>query len=693
MIKDKKILAFLYFILFAIYIITTNIAKADEITGKAWIEQKQDNTFIGIILNINDGAYLYHTNLGDKDAIGTPLQISLSGNTYRIKGFTTSPPKIKSKKTFSKPPKPYNVNVHTGTMYIYLQLEKNKQLDSIINTKPKKQKPISVNLHGQVCNKQRCLQVSLTLPVINNAKSIEASEVFAAMPKLSKFSKPIPEWNSIKVKQRQNLNTAMSNIRNLNSSTKPLVNQLKVNSNFSKNPSLTEIAPLTEEKDNTLYKLPEFHLRKDTSEYQFIVWLGIALVAGILLNFMPCVLPVISLKIIGFVNQAHESRKRLILLSLSFSGGIISVFLALAFAAASFGMQWGEQFQSETFNIILACLVFAFALSFLGVFEFSAPEFAGKLQSGKSLPREGYLGAYCTGIIATLMATPCSGPFLGTTISWALTQKPFTVITIFLFIGIGMALPYFLLSLSSKLRNLLPKPGDWMLTFRTIMGFVLLLTVIYLMLFIKAENLLATCSLMVFIAFSCWIFGKYATILHKQKIRWLARICSIAIIFIGAYLAFVVLNPIISTKTQPNKITLEVEATNESSDRTSIHPFDFKSFQRDLASGKNILVDFTADWCPNCQYNSHYVFSSEQVLNKLKNKNIIFYKADLTDDTPKTKRIRSFLKSLGGSAIPYAGIFPANAPDSPYVLPDILTVSKVTDILDKLPNTKMSKGL
>ena len=691
--KNNHKLYFFYSILFIIFIINTSISRAGEVSGKAWLEQKQANTFVGIILNINDGAYLYHTNLGDKNAIGTPLQISLSGDTYKIKGFTTSPPEVKSKKTFSKPPKPYKVNVHTGTMYIYLQLEKNKQADSIANVKPQKHEKLRINIHGQICNKQRCLQVSLAIPVINSTESPAASEVFAAMPKLSEFSKPLPEWGNIEVEQIPTLNTAMSNIRNLNTSTKPLINQLKVGANLSNNTSLTEIANLTEEHDKTAYKLPKFQPRKDTTEYQFIVWLGIALVAGILLNFMPCVLPVISLKIMGFVNQAHESRKRLVLLSLSFSGGIISVFLALAFAAASFGMQWGEQFQSETFNIILSCLVFAFALSFLGVFELSAPNFAGKLQSGKSLPREGYLGAYCTGIIATLMATPCSGPFLGTTISWALTQKPFTVITIFLFIGIGMALPYFLLSLSSKLRNLLPKPGAWMLTFRTVMGFVLLLTVIYLMLFIKAENLLATCALMVFIAFSCWVFGKYATILHKRNIRWLARISSAAIIVIGAYLAFIVLNPFIFKRVQPDNTTIEAKATQENSESTKIQPFNFKAFQKDLASGKNILVDFTADWCPNCQYNTHYVFSSEPVLNKLKNKDVIFYEANLTDDTPKTKKIRDFLKSLGGSAIPYAGIFPADSPDSPYVLPDILTVSKVTEVLDKLPDTKMTKGL
>ena len=232
-----------------------------------------------------------------------------------------------------------------------------------------------------------------------------------------------------------------------------------------------------------------------------------------------------------------------------------------------------------------------------------------------------------------------------------------------------------------------------MLTFRTIMGFVLLLTVIYLMLFIKAENLLATCALMVFIAFACWIFGKYATILHKRKIRWFARISSAAIIVIGAYLAFIVLNPFIPRRVQPVNTMVEAKATQENSERTNIHPFNFETFQKDLASGKNILVDFTADWCPNCQYNTHYVFSSEAVLNKLKNKDVIFYEANLTDDTPKTQKIRDLLKSLGGSAIPYAGIFPANSPDSPYVLPDILTVSKVTEVLDKLPDTKMTKGL
>ena len=666
-------LAFLF--LFFIY---NSFGQTAEINGKAWLRQNGNNSIIAVHLDINKGAYLYHTDLGDPNALGTPLKISLSPSSYEIQKFFTSPPESKSMDSFSNPGNSYNVNIHKNFINIFLIIKKNINLEAVNNSLDTQK--LTVHINGQACNKQRCLQVSLAIPVTTNATSAEAEKVFSLIPDLEQFKKPLNDWASSSNDLIDNNSGSLPFLISHNANTK-----LTNTENPSASDSILDLIDQDVSTTDSIPVLPDFNIHKETHEYSLLVWLLLALLAGILLNFMPCVLPVISFKIFGFINQAHENRRKLILLSLCFSGGILTVFIILAFAAAGLGMQWGEQFQSETFNIILACLVFAFALSFLGVFEFSAPVFAGKLQNDKAIPQEGYLGTYITGIVATLMATPCSGPFLGATISWALTQSAITVMAVFICIGIGMALPYFLLSLSSRLRSFLPKPGDWMLTFRTIMGFILLLTVIYLMIFIRSDNLLATCALMVFIAFACWIYGKYATVINAKPTRYIAKISSITIIAIGIYVIFYILNPAIFRQNITSASTRTI-AVNQG--ESTIIPFDFKAFKNDLDSGKNILVDFTADWCPNCQYNTHYVFTDKSIQEKLKTKGVIFYEADITEDTPKTKEIRNFLNSIGGSAIPYVGLFPANNPTEPYVLPDILSVSKVNRYLNKLPDIK-----
>ncbi len=681
-VKNNKLIRSILFLISLMFAINTTVCMAQEVDGKAYLNKIDGIGVIAIRLNIAKGNYLYHTDLGDPKANEMPLKITLSNDTYKIKSFATSKPILKTQELFSEPGKTIKVNAHTGTAYIYLILSKNNK-PSPTNSSVQNAQNLEVYLSGQMCNTQRCLQLSLTLPVDTELESTDVKKIFELMPNMSEFSKPPLSWSKPSMQKNSALDPTIANMSS-SCKFKNLLNQSMNTKAVSQ-----EIPSLLKDTQQNTTELPKFHIKHHTAKYGLIVWLGIAIVAGILLNFMPCVLPVISLKLMGFVNQAHESRKRLILLSICFSAGILTVFFALALAAVFFGLQWGEQFQSELFNIILVCLVFSFALSFFGIYEIQVPEFAGKLQKDGVLPREGYLGTYCTGILATLMATPCSGPFLGATISWALTQTAFTVIAVFLCLGFGMALPYFLLSMSSRLRKFLPKPGGWMLTFRVSMGFVLLLTVIYLMIFIKTQNLVSTCALLVFIAFSCWIFGKYGSIIHRKRIRWLARLSSIAIIFLGTYLSFYVFKPFLSKGSNTAQYTqgsLESEHNANKKFETIRHPFDFTAFRNDLSSGKNVLVKFTADWCPNCQYNSHYVFSNEEVLDDLKNKNVVFYEADMTDDTPQTRMIRDLLKSIGGSAIPYVGIFPADAPESPYVLPDILTVSEVINTLNKLPN-------
>ena len=203
---------------------------------------------------------------------------------------------------------------------------------------------------------------------------------------------------------------------------------------------------------------------------------GVALLAGFILNFMPCVLPVIGLKIMSFVTQAGEDRTRAFMLNLAFSLGLMSVFAVLATLVGVVGAGWGSQFTSAPFNIVMAAIVFVFALSFLGVWEIPIPGFGG---SGDTSGQEGLGAAFAKGILTTILATPCTGPLLVPAMSWAVSQSIGVTYLVLMSVGLGMAFPYLLIGAFPKLIGFLPKPGMWMETFKQVMGFVLLGTVIY----------------------------------------------------------------------------------------------------------------------------------------------------------------------------------------------------------------------
>ncbi|MFH2000566.1 MAG: cytochrome c biogenesis protein CcdA, partial [Planctomycetota bacterium] len=207
--------------------------------------------------------------------------------------------------------------------------------------------------------------------------------------------------------------------------------------------------------DFTMYRSRELESGKGIAD----IWMAIlfGFLAGMLLNVMPCVLPVVSIKIMSLVSQAHESKGRILGLGLAFSGGILAVFLVLAGFAAGVGMSWGAQFQSETFIVVMLSLVFVFALGMFDVYLIIVPG-----GSGGHNVKEGYTGSFLKGVLATFLATPCSGPFLGATLAWALSQSPLVIFLVFTSIWLGMAFPYVVLTAMPGLLRFVPKPGLWM---------------------------------------------------------------------------------------------------------------------------------------------------------------------------------------------------------------------------------------
>jgi len=300
---------------------------------------------------------------------------------------------------------------------------------------------------------------------------------------------------------------------------------------------------------------------------------ALALVAGLILNVMPCVLPVIGLKIMSFVQQAGESRFRIFALNMWFSFGLLSVFWVLATIPVSLSLLgeetigWGGQFAYAPFAISLIAVVVAFAFAFLGVWEVPIPGFAGGSAASELASKEGYSGAFIKGVLATVLATPCTGPLLGPAIGWAVAQPPLLTYLAFTAVGLGMALPYLLIGAFPKLIGFLPKPGAWMDTFKQVMGFA-----VWIFTFMNEGYFVQSYWLLFAIGVACWIVGRTpitAEFPRKAK-AWAA---AAAIVSIVAVLAFVRVPPAKATGSDKEKSGIEAKDSSEvSSTNQAVRP-------------------------------------------------------------------------------------------------------------------------
>lgn len=302
--------------------------------------------------------------------------------------------------------------------------------------------------------------------------------------------------------------------------------------------------------------------------------LGLAFIAGLILNVMPCVLPVIGLKVLSFVQQAGENPRRVLILNLVFAAGIVSVFLLLAAFAAFMGLGWGGLFESQAFTIVMVTVVFAFGLSFLGVWEIPIPGFVAASGQGGAAQKEGYTGAFLKGILTTLLATPCSGPLLIPAVTWAIAQPPAVTFLTFLSLGLGMAFPFIVIGFKPSLVSWLPKPGEWMESFKQLMGFVMIGTAVFFFGPISDKYEMSVLTFLVFVSLACWMAGRIS-LLQTFPVRMRKWISAVAVAGLGGFIAFYIMVP----QHELNWQTFSQTALNEH-----------------LAEGHVVFVDFTADW-------------------------------------------------------------------------------------------------
>ncbi len=439
--------------------------------------------------------------------------------------------------------------------------------------------------------------------------------------------------------------------------------------------TVAETAPA----ETSAFSLDRIQVTEETKSSSSI-WaiLPLAFVAGFVLNFMPCVLPVVGLKVLSFVQQANNDRRRIFMLNLFYALGIISVLLILATLAVFAGLGWGEQFSSVAFTVVLASVVFAFALSFLGVWEIQLPGFVNSIQDG-SQSQEGLGGAFSKGVLSTVLATPCSGPFLGSALAWAVIQPAHLTFLVFGTVGLGMASPFLAIGFFPKLVNWLPKPGAWMKSFKQLMGFVLIATVVFLLSFIKIPALVPSIALMSAIGLACWWYGQHD--FAQTGAAWKRLASSVAIVAVAGWLSFGILYEV-STERFERAATRYVTAQGgevtpashiaQAEDEIPWQPYSKERLESAIASGKTVFVDFTADWCLTCKSNEAVAINQPEVAELIRRNDIVAFRADKTEPAPEVDEL---LKQLGNNSasIPFYAVFPEGNPAKPITLDGIFS--------------------
>jgi suppressor for copper-sensitivity B len=404
-------------------------------------------------------------------------------------------------------------------------------------------------------------------------------------------------------------------------------------------------------------------VRVEQSNRSIAYYIALAFVGGLILNLMPCVLPVIGLKVMSFVEQAGKSRTHALVLNLWFAAGIVGVFLLLGVLAATLNLSWGGQFGSTPFNVTIAAVVFAMALSLLGVWEVPIPGFFGSGSVQAVAAQEGPLGAFLKGVVTTVLATPCTAPFMAPAIAWAVTQSATTTLAVFASLGLGMASPYIVVGVFPELLRFLPKPGAWMETFKQISGFVLLGTVVFILSFLEPAAVVPTIALLLGIGVACWLVARTPlTAELGDRLRSWAYAGAVILLFVAVSFGW-----------------LYRVAT--AAPEVAWQPFSLERLKQvAVDDGKTVIVDFSADWCINCKVLEQTVLHTEPVEQAIERTGAVTMYADFTKYPPEIDRV---LKGLGANGVPVIAIFPGGNPYEPKVFRGVYTQQGLVDALEE----------
>ena len=403
----------------------------------------------------------------------------------------------------------------------------------------------------------------------------------------------------------------------------------------------------------------------------FAATLALAFLGGLILNLMPCVFPVLGIKILGFVNQSANDRAKVVTHGVVFTLGVLASFwglvaLLLALHTAGENLGWGYQLQEPRFVFVIAAVMLVMALNLSGVFEFGlrATGIGSNLQM-----KRGLAGSFFTGVLATVVATPCSGPFLGTALGASLTLNTQETFALFTSIGLGLSTPYLLLSIFPQAVKALPRPGAWMETFKQFMAFPLYATVGYLVWVLVAqtseEGLRNALFGLVLVAMGVWVYGRWNAPGASPGRTRFGVAGLIALTVAGTWLGW------------PRTLEARPASATAGAPEVVWNAWSPEAVEKLRAEGRIVYVDFTARWCATCQTNKLAVFHSEEVLKFFAVKKIATLRADWTNKNPQ---IAAELAKYGRRAVPFNLVWLPGKPE-PLILPEVLTPNVVLDAL------------
>lgn len=399
--------------------------------------------------------------------------------------------------------------------------------------------------------------------------------------------------------------------------------------------------------------------------------LGLALLGGLLLNLMPCVFPVLSLKVLGFA-QPGQSRSTLVAGGLAYTLGVVVSFVLLAgllllLRAGGEQLGWGFQLQSPAFVAALALLFTLIGLNLAGVFEVGSV-----LPSGLATLRSRYPLAdhALTGALAVAVASPCTAPFMGVALGTALTMPAPSALAVFAALGLGMALPYLAVACFPAMARALPRPGVWMLRFKVLMAFPMFATVVWLLWVLGQQTgldgAIALLGLLVAVALAAWALGTPGP---GSRARLGLGGLALLVLAVTALWAL------------PSLRTADPQVAGQSANAAEWQPWSPAAIAEANAAGRPVFVDFTAAWCVTCQFNKRTALADAEVLNEFSRKGVVLMRADWTRRDPQ---ITEALAQLNRSGVPVYALYHGGA-EAPALLPELLTPSIVKNALSPLP--------